>query len=515
MNLTKIFDLNFNYKRNGNFFFVNDRYRFEKNLRSLIFSRVLNKYYNMGPIIITDKTNYNNNNLYKKSKIKYVSLREKISIKKIILYSNVLLSILNFYFKISLKKKKIEWLINNYKIRQVKIGDLIYDYYVRYNNNYIKPNVYSITFLKVLFDGIFKIIFISYYFKKYKPKLILSTSKGYTSIGNLIVRIGTKQNIKTISTGYNYIYKYRSYQDSFKSIWKISKKQIDNLEKKISINKINNFSNKRILGKKYGNYVSHKTLDKAFKTQNDLKFIYKILKEKKNKKIIVFALHCFSDAPHTSGNLIFNDYYDQFTSTIQYIAKNNDENFFWIIKPHPARNNYNEKGIIENYLRKFKFKNVVMCTKNIKNNILIKYTDFLITSNSTIGLEFACSGKKTILGGDSPYYFKNLFIKPKNKKEYFDIIKNLNKKNIFLSKKDTNFAKKILYYLEHATNITLPGSKFMPNPIINPLIDNEKNYKKQIIVNCKNNLKVLDNKHFVKEKFYIELKKILKSLANG
>ena len=131
--------------------------------------------------------------------------------------------------------------------------------------------MYSITFLKVLFDGIFKIIFISYYFKKYKPKLILSTSKGYTSIGNLIVRIGTKQNIKTISTGYNYIYKYRSYQDSFKSIWKISKKQIDNLEKKISINKINNFSNKRILGKKYGNYVSHKTLDKAFKTQNDFK----------------------------------------------------------------------------------------------------------------------------------------------------------------------------------------------------------------------------------------------------
>ena len=84
-----------------------------------------------------------------------------------------------------------------------------------------------------------------------------------------------------------------------------------------------------------------------------------------------------------------------------------------------------------------------------------------------------------------------------------------------MSKKDTNFAKKILYYLEHATNITLPGCKFMPNPIINPLIDNEKNYKKQIIVNCKNNLKVLDNKHFVKEKFYIELKKILKSLANG
>ena len=199
MNIRKIFDINFEYKEKGNFFFINDRYRYEKNLRSLIFSRILNKYHHMKPIVITDKKNYDNNTLYKNSKINFVSLREKVSVKKIFLYVNVLISILNFYSNISLKRKKIEWLINEYNLKGVKIGDLIYDYYVRYNNNYIEPDVYNIKFLKVLYDGIFKITFLSYYFKKYKPSLVISTSKGYTSIGNLIVRFATKYKIKTIS----------------------------------------------------------------------------------------------------------------------------------------------------------------------------------------------------------------------------------------------------------------------------------------------------------------------------
>ena len=43
MSLGKIFDLNFEYKDNTNNFFVNDRYRFEKTLRTLIFSRIINK----------------------------------------------------------------------------------------------------------------------------------------------------------------------------------------------------------------------------------------------------------------------------------------------------------------------------------------------------------------------------------------------------------------------------------------------------------------------------------------
>ena len=91
--------------------------------------------------------------------------------------------------------------------------------------------------------------------------------------------------------------------------------------------------------------------------------------------------------------------------------------------------------------------------------MLLQFTDYLITSNSTIALEFACFGKKAILGGDAPYYYKDLFFKPKNKTEYFNYLKNLKKKYFILNEKKSNLARKLLFLLEHATNINLPESK--------------------------------------------------------
>lgn len=515
MDIRKLYDINFKLRKNNKFFFINDRYRYEKTLRSLIFSKILNEYCNLNPIVLTDKTKYDKNHIYSKSNIKILSLRNKLSGSKINIYVKLFVCVIYFYINILLRKKNLKWLINDFKVNKIHIGDLLYDYYIRYDNNYINPNLYSIKFFKVLVDGIYKIKFIDECFKKYNPRLIISTSKGYTSIGNLLTRYGVKNKIKTISTGYNYIHLYKSYNNLFESIWKITKKKINELDKKTNQKIINNFIKKRLVGKVYGNYVAPKTIDKAFSKIVDDRFISKIKKEKKKRKIIVFALHCFSDAPHTSGKLVFNDYYHQFTSTIDFISKNKFSNYFWIIKPHPARNNYNEQGVIENYLKKYSFDNVIICTKKIKNNVLLKYTDYLVTTNSTIGLEFACFGKKAILGGDAPYYYKDLFFKPKNKYDYFKYLQNLNNISFCLTKKQSLLANKLLYLLEYATNINLPESKFLPNPITNPEIDNEKNYVNKIKEYCKKNLKELNNKSFKKENFYKKLKQELMKIVNG
>ena len=440
-------------------------------------------------------------------------MRNKLSLGKIRIFIKVLISLSYFYLSILFRKKKLEWLINDYKVNEIHIGDLVYDFYIRYENNYINPNLYSIKFLKVLLDGIYKIKFIEASFKKYNPELIISTSKGYTSIGNLLTRYAVKNNIKAISTGYNYIHFYL-YKSLFESIWKITNKKITQLEKLINQRKIDKFINKRLSGKIYGSYVSPKTIDKAFSKFIDDKFIKKI-KKKKKRKIIVFALHCFSDAPHTSGKLVFNDYYDQFTSTIDFINQNKFSDYFWIIKPHPARNNYNEQGVVENYIKKYNFKNVVICTKKINNNLLLQFTDYLITSNSTIALEFACFGKKAILGGDAPYYYKDLFFKPKNKTEYFNYLKNLKKKYFILTEKKSNLARKLLFLLEHATNINLPESKFIPNPITNTKIDYEKSYINKINEHFRKNSKDLNNNSFKKENFYKILRQKLIKITNG
>ena len=509
MDLKKLYGLNYNYKKNNPWLFLNDRYRYVKTVRGLIYSKIFNNYSNFNPIVLTDKTKYEKNHIFSKSKIKIISLRKKLSLKLIKVYISVFIHIIIFYIKIITKKNKAEWLINDYKLFDIHIGDFIYDYYIRYNHEYLKPNLFSYKFLKVLFDAIYKLNFIDQSYSIYKPKMIITTSRGYTSIGNLLIRYGTKNKIKTLFTGYNFHHFYKTYNETFDHIYNVTKKKLEFCNKNISKKTINNFVKKRLIGKSYGFFVARKTLDKAYNKSIDDKFISRLKLEKKNKKIIVFAVNCFSDTPHACGRLVFNDYYDQFISTIDFINKNKSSKYFWIIKPHPARGVYGENGIVENYVKKFNFKNVILCTPKISNNLLFQYTDYLITTRSTIALEFACFGKKTILGGDAPYYFKELFLKPKNKDKYFSYLKNLEKINFSLNKNQRWLAKKILYILEFKTNVTLPSSKFLPNPIGRPKLDIEKYYIKQLKENLKNNKKTLNYNDFKNDKFYKELKKEL------
>ena len=63
----------------------------------------------------------------------------------------------------------------------------------------------------------------------------------------------------------------------------------------------------------------------AYKNKIDIskKKFYKNLNIRSSnyKKIILFAPHCFSDANHSRGNLVFDSYYDQFTKSIDYFRK--------------------------------------------------------------------------------------------------------------------------------------------------------------------------------------------------
>jgi hypothetical protein len=150
----------------------------------------------------------------------------------------------------------------------------------------------------------------------------------------------------------------------------------------------------------------------------------------------------------------------------------------------------------------------------MSNSVLLKNINYLITTNSTIALEYACLGKKAILGGDAPYYFPGIFFKPKSPKQYFFNIKNLNKKNTTLNSAQISKAKKVLYTLENFTNISLPSSKFIPNEVINRNLNNKSVYEKALKLNFKNNLDKLNSTNFKKELFYKESKKKLLEIVS-
>ena len=157
-----------------------------------------------------------------------------------------------------------------------------------------------------------------------------------------------------------------------------------------------------------------------------------------------YAPHCFSDANHKAGKLIFDDYYDQFQTTIKHAEKDIDS--LWIIKIHPTSYKYKEENLIHELIKNKKVQNIVICPNKFSTFSLIKFSDLIITGRGTIGLETACFGKKTIIWRGETFYSNfNITHNPRNVKDYINKLSNykllskLNTKQIIAAKKTILF----------------------------------------------------------------------------
>ena len=485
-NFKKFFPIDLKYSKKNKAVLLTDRIQNDANLRTFLFGYNLNIKHNYNLYLVSDVSNRENIPIYNNLDIKNFSISFKFKyFKYFFLLLASLFDVLAFYLKTLFVNNKIDWLINNFKCKKVKIGDLVYDSYVRYDFKFINPTIYEIKFFIILTQGILRLNFIDYLVKKYSINAIVASQMSFSSYGNLAQRYGTKYKLKTFNTSYNFIIKYNNHKETLTSPFKINKEALKKITIQIPSKKIEKFYSLRKSGKLYGNYVSFNTLRKTNGISKDLKvlkFINKINKIKKKHQINLFALHCFSDSPHFCGDMIFRDFYDYFLQTLNFI-RNNDKDNFWIIKPHPARAEYHEIGIVEKELNKHKsdLKNVVICPEKINNYKLYELSDNLVNCVSTISLEFACEGKRSIVAGDAPYFHEDLFFKPKNKNEYFNLIKNLNKFKIHLNKQQVFLAKKILYFVEKQSNFNLAKSKILPDIVLNNY--DEKSYLKNLELN--------------------------------
>ena len=267
--------------------------------------------------------------------------------------------------------------------------------------------------------------------------------------------------------------------------------------------KINQILTKRLQGKVATTFTGSHDLKriKEFKIKITRKKLLESfnLQNNKIKKIVVLAPHAFSDTSHNDGIIFFKDYFSHYKETLKFIYKLNKMDILWLIKPHPSSNLYGENGIAESVLQKYKSKNIKLCPK--MNNInLINICDHAITCTGRIALEFACNGKKSIMGGINEISKFNIFENSKNKDQYFNKIKNISNLKT-LNKKQKLNAKKILYYLDNfKPEIFLSGSKILTDKIINEYIHNKENYLKELN-------KKLKNKSFYEDDFFRNLTK--------
>jgi hypothetical protein len=355
------------------------------------------------------------------------------------------------------------------KFLNIKVGDLIYDEYLRkYNLHTIDPG--SKEFQRHFYSMTQLFVFWYNYFDNNKVKAVIASHTVY-AIG-LMPRIAIYKNIKAYNMGISYAYSlskknylrlsgFENYKKDFLKIKKLIKKDLI----KISENHLN----KRIFGK---DSVSHNiTYNLSFSPFKINKLPNKNFKPKEK---ILIASHCFTDAVHAYGNALFPDYYEW----LNYLGKlSNKMDYEWIIKIHPSQYDRNLKQM-NNILRKFKKFSLV--EKNKSHNDIISENKILyvLTVYGSIGHEYPLFGIPVINASvNNPHQAYKFNYNPSSIKEYGHLIMNFKKYKKY-KKYDLNKNKKEIF--EYYYTRFLSDYYLMKNlkTTMNKL---KKNYKSSLI----------------------------------
>ena len=409
----------------------------------------------------------------------------------------------------------MDWFVNKFEIKGIKVGDLIYDSYIRKKQRYLKPKK-DFFFYYLLFRTIFKVVKILNLVKTINIKFVIISTMSYANNDAIFCRIAIKQKIKVLeavtfekkSSILEYDNNDLKYGPRSIHFDKIQRKKLNDI--KLSKNFLNKFIKNRFESKIKFIHQKNDDVKIANKTKVKLSrndFLIKFAPKKKYKKIIIFAPHAFSDAPHAVGHdICFRDFYSHFTETIDRIVNLKNKDVLWIVRPHPLSNFYGEKNVVENYLKKFNQKNLILCPKGLSTKNLLEICDTVITLKGVIGLELASIGKKSITCGYPLYSNFGISFEVNSKNKYFKILNKAHKINYKLPKKKELLAKKLLYYMELVIPYkTMESSQNFTDLIKDIYTDTDKSdltWKKVL-----NRLK--KNGGFLNDNFYLDcLKKL-------
>ena len=346
------------------------------------------------------------------------------------------------------KKKKIDQLkidkifqkLKNKKdlmqieISSIRVGDLLYDAYLR-KHNLPTLNIKDSQLVKFAYEFYSLFYFWENYLSKNSVKAVIIGDTVYEY--GIICRLSIHKNIPTyigastrlhcLNKNNNNIFEMKNYRKEFNLY--------DEKDKVSKINFAKKLVDKRFSGKK--------TVENLVSNLPDQQLFGKVIFNEKvivnNKKInCLVAAHHFSDAPHAWGDLLFHDFFEW----TDYLGKLSDElDYDWYIKLHPLDFKENEKTI-EYFLKKYK--NFKLIPRNTSHTQLISEgIDLVLTVFGTIGFEYAYYSIPVINASlNNPHIDFDFNHNPKSITDYRDSIINF-------KKIDFNFDKKQFYEYYH------------------------------------------------------------------
>lgn len=340
-------------------------------------------------------------------------------------------------FKIYFSIKEKEDLLNLF-YRDIKIGDLIYDTYIRNSKELTVSKNKKL--IKLLVKTLLNLEIYSNILKNSNIKFLVVQDQTGIDIA-LLTRVAINYNIIPIFP--NKILKIYNKDNIYKHFYNLDITE-EELLKKYNIKNLQKIVEK-YFEKRFKGEIDQFDVKNAFEnkktySRNEL---IDVLSLDKNKKNILILPHCFSDGSHLD-TMIYADYYTWLYELLKLIKNQNINNVNFIIKPHPSSYCYSEEGEVEKLIKELKIENIKIFPENGSTASIKNIADVILSVRGTASLEFACFGIPSINAGNGYGSDFRLFDEPKSINSYEEKIKNLDKVEK-LSKREINIAQRLMY----------------------------------------------------------------------
>ncbi|MEO5998768.1 MAG: hypothetical protein ABIN89_18505 [Chitinophagaceae bacterium] len=299
----------------------------------------------------------------------------------------------------------------------ILMGDLIYDTYLRFNHK-STLDVNDLFLEKIIFETLNIYFNCKKIFSKYHIKALVNSYTTYIHHG-IIVRLCLKRNIPVYTVGSNnslvhkVIKDFPSHQNNHFHFHVL----FENLNNKNGrLNKAASLFEKRFTGK----------LDPAIGYMRESAFTNNHNRDLDRfdwPNTVVLLAHCFFDSPHIYRGLLFPDFYEWITYTLDVLSKQKDINI--LVKPHPNGIKGNEH-VFEELKYKYLNRNITFIDKKTSNNQLFQLKPkAIITGYGTAASEFAYHDIPVLSIYDNPFTSYNFVNVANSIEEYNEMLDNI------------------------------------------------------------------------------------------
>ena len=345
----------------------------------------------------------------------------KLNIKQ---YIRTFIKAINSFIKIYQSKN-----ILSFEYEGIKYGDIAYDTYL------MERKVATIC----RFDHYLLLIFLAIIIRHETVKKILGSANFVAVLVSHQIDIESGVMLRVaINLGYKGYLRAGHHQSTLQCFTKLD--EVYDYEYKPFPNDINKiitlFGNK--LEKKFNTVLQRQTSGKgdadgkyAYNPQNKFYHSKKTFCENfsldPHRKNIFIMLHALNDYPHSHFRwMIFKDYYNWMMETLKFAKEFKNAN--WIFKQHPSIRFYPTRDISFQKIFHSLPKHVVYIDENkqIDTRSLVFCADIVVTCLGSAGFELpAMAAIPTIVASDNFYTNLGFAYEPKNRSEYFDLLKKV------------------------------------------------------------------------------------------